>query len=261
MKKTIKPFVIDDSSMWFYDIETSYTVGAVWGLYEQNVAKVIREPFIYSIAYKKLGSKTVFYKCIRDFPLYKKDKFSDKALVQFIKDHVFSKGAIYVAHNGNGFDLKWIYGRFAIHRITPPVPKQHIDTLLICRNKFNFNSNKLKDLLIYFGLPNKVETGGIDLWYNTIELGIKKYCDLMKKYNMQDVASLEALYLVIRPFITNHPNLALMTGERIACPNCGSLRMTKSKLKPTRAGWKMQWQCQDCASYHTSPLKEGTQIR
>ena len=50
-------------------------------------------------------------------------------------------------------------------------------------------------------------------------------------------------------------------GEKIACPNCGSLKMQKAKDRPSRTGFKRQFQCQDCGSYHTSPLKEGSQIR
>ena len=30
--------------------ETAYTVGAVWGLYDQNVASVLHEPYILTVA-------------------------------------------------------------------------------------------------------------------------------------------------------------------------------------------------------------------
>lgn len=243
-----------------YDIETSYTVAAVWGLYDQNVAKVIREPFIISISWKYLGENKTYFKSIKDFKSYNKDKFTDKELVKFIKNEIVDKGDIFIGHNSNNFDWKWINGRFAVHGIKPPEPKKHIDTLLIARSKFNFNSNKLKDLLKYFKLPEKLDTGGIDLWYNCIELNDKESWKLMEKYNKQDVISLEKLYLHILPFITNHPNLALLKGELEVCPNCGSNKLQRRGFAYTRVSKSQRIQCLGCGAWHQQPIKGG-QVR
>lgn len=243
-----------------WDIETAYTVAAVWGLYEQNVAKVIREPYIISVAWKFLGDKETHVVALPDFPLYKKDKHNDKQLVEYLHN-LFSKVEVVIAHNNNAFDYKWVTGRFAVHSLPPIPPVQSVDTLLIARSKFKFNSHKLKDLGKYFNLGDKLDTGGIDLWYKCIELDDWKSWDLMKKYNKQDVVLLEKVYLHMLPFITNHPNIAVINGDRIACPNCGSLHMTVSKHRYTRTGMKIQLQCQNCGSYHTRPNREGSQVR
>lgn len=246
--------------MLYYDIETSYTVGAVWGLYDQNVAHVLKEPYIISFAYKFEGEKDVKVVCIRDFPLYKKDKTDDTELLKVLHK-LFSEAKIIVAHNGNSFDQKWVYGRFAVKGLPPPSPAQYIDTKLISQGKFRYNSNSLKSLGKYFGVGTKIDTGGIELWVDCIEHDLASAWEKMCKYNKQDVVLLEKVYKKLLPFITNHPNIALMNGDRCGCPNCGSTRVNKEGFAPTRSGIFQQWSCKDCLSWHRSPLKEGTQIR
>lgn len=244
-----------------YDIETAYTVSATWGLFEQNVAKVLREPFIISIAWKVLGESQTHCVALPDFPLYKKDKFNDKELVKFIRDNIFEGADILIAHNGNGFDLKWIYGRFAVHGLKPPTPAQNIDTLLIARRKFKFNSNRLNDLAGYFGIGHKVVTGGINLWYRCIELFDLKAWFLMKKYNKWDVILLEKIYLYILPFITNHPNMSLMLGKPLSCKNCGLGNLTKAGFVYTATTKYQGWRCNNCGARPKSAMKEGSQIK
>jgi len=230
-----------------YDIETAYTVSATWGLYDQNVAKVIREPFVMSISWKYLGDSKVYVKAINDFPLYKTDKYNDKELIKFVHE-LFSSVKVCIAHNGNSFDYKWITGRFIVHGLLPVAPLQTIDTLLIARAKFRFNSHKLKDLGKYFNLGDKIDTGGIDLWYKCLELHDKKAWDLMKKYNKQDVVLLEKIYLHMLPFITNHPSIALLSGG-LGCKNCGHNHFQKRGFGITLKTKYQRLQCQKCGSW------------
>lgn len=239
-----------------YDIETSYTLSATWGIYDQNVAAVIREPYILSCAWKYLGDKETHVVSLPDFKLYKNDRHNDRELVEYLHE-LFNNAKIVVAHNNNSFDYKWIYSRFAVHGIKPPAPCQSIDTLLIARSKFKFNSYKLKDLGKYFKLGGKVDTGGINLWIKCVELNDKKSWSLMKKYNKQDVVLLEKLYKHILPFITNHPNIALISDNKIACPNCGSVHIEKRGFSYSRIGKYQRWQCKDCSSWHQSLLSGG----
>ena len=82
----------------------------------------------------------------------------------------------------------------------------------------------------------------------------------MKEYNNGDVITLEAAYLLVLPYITNHPNLALMNGDLEACPNCGSHNLQKRGLAHTRTSTFQRLQCKDCHSWHQQP-KEGKQVR
>jgi len=251
---------INKPKILLYDLETSYTLSATWGLFDQNVAKVIREPFIISVAWKWLGEKQTHVLSLPDFNLYKKDKFNDKELVKKLWE-LFEKADIIIAHNGNGFDQKWSYGRFVIHELKPPSPSKYIDTLLIARSKFKFNSNKLNDLAKYFKIGTKIQTGGIELWYNCIEKFDKKSWNLMCNYNKQDVILLEKVYLKLLPYITNHPNIGLMQNEVESCPNCGSCNMQRRGFSFSRISKFQRWWCIDCGGWSQSTLEDNSQIR
>lgn len=244
-----------------YDIETSYTEGAVWGLYDQNVAYVLEEPYIISVAWKWLGESKTNVIALPDYSkTYKNNKKDDSALVHVLWE-LFNEADIIIAHNGNSFDQKWTYGRFLIHGINPPSPAKYIDTLLISRSKFKFNSHKLNDLSKYLGLGEKEDTGGIQLWVDCIKHNKPEAWKKMCKYNKKDVILLEKVYLKLLPFITNHPNMGLMSGYTRACPNCGSEKMQKRGFSYSRIGQYQRFQCLDCASWSQSLLNSDSQIR
>jgi predicted RNA-binding Zn-ribbon protein involved in translation (DUF1610 family) len=251
MSKTRSRKINKDIILW--DIETSYTLSATWGLYDTNVAAVIREPYILSYSWKYLGDTKTHVVALPDFKTYKKDRHNDIELVKSIRD-LFDSVKVVVAHNNNQFDYRWVFGRFAIHGIKPPAPLQTIDTLLIARSKFKFNSYKLKDLGNYFGVGDKVDTGGIGLWVKCIENDDKRSWDLMKKYNKNDVVLLEKIYLKLLPFITNHPNVSLMNGNRFSCPNCGSIDINKRGISYSGCRTSQRWRCSECGSWHRSTI-------
>ena len=226
-----------------YDIETSYTVGAVWGLYDQNVAGVIREPYMISFSWKWLGDSKTHVLALPDFKLYDEDKHDDSMLVASLHE-LFDKADVIIAHNGNAFDQKWAYGRFLVNGMMPPSPAKYIDTKLIAKSKFRFNSNSLKHLAIYMGCKNKMDTGGIDLWIDCIENDDPKAWHKMKLYNKQDVVVLEEIYLKMLPYITNHPS----HGE--GCNNCESDNLQKRGFALLKGDYKAQrYQCQDCGAW------------
>lgn len=242
-----------------FDIETMPNLVRTWRKWEQNVIWYERHGYLWSISWKYLNGKKVYHKNITDFPLYKKDKYSDKALVEFIWK-LMDESDIVIAHNGNAFDLKAITGRFVHYRLKPPSPYKKIDTKLLYKMYLNEDSNSLKDICQKHGLPLKLDTGGYDLW-KQCEEGNKKAIAKMAWYNNGDVVALESAYKLILPYITNHPNIALMRGDKVACPNCGSKNVHKRGFNLTRASKSQRWQCRDCGSWHSSPIKENTQIR
>jgi DNA polymerase elongation subunit (family B) len=172
---------------------------------------------------------------------------------------LFNKADVIIAHNGNAFDLKKVRTLFLKHRLPPPEPYKQIDTKLIAKRYFNFDSNSLKDLAEYLGLNKKLETGGYELWRDC-ENGVKKAWKTMGEYNDQDVKVLEELYLTMLPYMDNHPNIGLLTGELEACPNCGSFKIQKRGFLFTRVSKYQRIQCMDCGAWSKQPIKGG-QIR
>jgi len=242
-----------------FDIETFANQAFVWGKYEQNVIAYNKEWFMLSYAYKWYGEKKTHVVSLPDFQLYKKDKEDDRQLVQTLWE-LFDEADIVIAHNGNSFDVKKSNARFLFHGLPAPSPYKKIDTKLVAKRYFNFNSNKLDDLGNYFGVGRKIETGGWELWEGCWRGDLKAW-KKMCYYNKQDVILLEQVYLKMLPYITNHPNIALLNGDRVACPNCGSIKVQKRGFTYTRVSKNQRWQCQGCASWHQSPIKDGKQIR
>lgn len=236
-----------------YDIETSYTVGAVWGLYEQNVAKVLRNPYIITVAWKWLGEKTTHVISLPDFKTYKKDKRNDKELVA-VMHKLFDEADVIIAHNGNSFDQKWTYARFLVNGMKPPSPSLYIDTKLVAKSKFRFNSNSLNNLGEYLGLGKKIDTGGIDLWVGCIEDNNANSWRLMCKYNKQDVVLLEKVYLAMKPYMTNHPRFDVIPGTITHC-TCGSSHLQKRGFARLVSGkLKQRYQCMDCGNWNVGKV-------
>ena len=233
--------------MTFYDIETMPNLVRTWRKWEQNVIWYERYGYLWSISHKERGSNKIIHKNITDFPLYKKDKYSDEALVKYIWE-LFDKSDITVAHNGNAFDDKTIIGRFVHYRLPPPSSYKKIDTKLLYKKHMNEDSNSLKDIAKKHGLPMKLETGGEKLWEDC-ERGDRKAIKKMAEYNNQDVITLEAAYDLILPYITNHPNMNLLLGTTHNCPNCGSINNQKRGVYHTRTSTAQRYQCQDCGAW------------
>lgn len=242
-----------------FDIETMANLVYVWGKYEQDVIAYKRHWYMLSFAYKWLDDKKTFCLSLPDFSLYKKEKDNDRELVKALWK-LFDEADIIIAHNGNSFDIKKANARFIKHKLPPPTPYKMIDTKLVAKKYLKMDSNKLDDLGDYFGIGRKINTGGFELWLGC-EANDKKAWKRMCDYNIQDVILLEKVYKEMLPYMTNHPNLALINGDTRACPNCGSSKVIKDGLYYTQSATQQRWKCKDCRSFHKSPLKEGTQIR
>ena len=126
---------------------------------------------------------------------------------------------IVIAHNGDRFDLRKLNARFILNDMPPPSPYKSIDTLKIARREFAFSSNKQDFLTKTFGLAEKLKTD-FQLWLDCMD-GDKSALNNMLSYNERDVVGLEQVYLKLRPYIKNHPNLGVLMDDSV-CPTCGS---------------------------------------
>jgi hypothetical protein len=76
--------------------------------------------------------------------------------------------------------------------------------------------------------------------------GDKESLDKMVEYNMRDVEALEELYLRVRPYIKNHPNIGVLMDDDI-CPTCGSRHLQEtSSVYLTSANKFPVYRCEKC---------------
>ena len=233
-----------------FDIETAPNLAYVWGAWKQNVSskQVVEKSYIMSFAAKWLDSEEVIY--------VENRRNNDKALVKKLYK-LLDEADVVVAHNGKRFDLPRVLGRGLVHGFPPPSPYQIVDTLLVARRRFGFMSNRLGDLCAELGLSQKGEHKkfpGFDLWVECIKQNSEAW-EEMKAYNIQDIISLEALYLKMLPYIDNHPNMGT---DAHSCPTCDSHKLQKRGVYNTKAGMSYQrYVCSDCGSWSRSKLNIG----
>jgi len=247
----------EQAKILLYDIETSPNIAYIWGKYEQNaLGDFIQERKMISVAWKWLGEKKVHVIALPDFPGYKKDMDDNSKLVKKFYD-VFCQADIVIGHNVRSFDNKMINADFIRCGLNPPAPYKSIDTMKVARRHFRFNSNKLDDLGKMLCGDSKVQHTGFKLWRDCLA-GKPDAWAMMKRYNKQDVALLEKVYLKLRPWMTQHPNLNEYT-RQANCPGCGSPDLTEQGHRYTLAGKKKRYKCNGCGkwSVDASTFKES----
>lgn len=234
---------------YLFDIETAPSLGFYFDLWrEGNIVSTEKNWYMLSFSIKKLGASKIQTFALPDFKGYKKDKEDDRLLVQKLWEF-FDKGDILIGHNLDGFDVKKANARFLYHRFAPPSPYKTIDTLKVARAKFKFDSNRLDALARSLGFGSKLPHNGFETWKGCM-LGDPKSWAIMKRYNEQDVVLLEKVYLALRPWMTNHPNVNLES--RIdGCPKCGSTRVVKEGHRYTMTGVVQKYSCLDCLGWCT----------
>lgn len=244
-----------------YDIETTYIITREkrWGLWDERPIsrEIVQDWYILCFAYKWLGDKKIHVIAQPDFPLdYRRDPRNDRRVVAKLAE-LFSQADIVVAHNGNSFDQKKVQARMMVHHMQPPEPYAQIDTKLEAKKVGAFTSNKLSDLCKGLELEHKLDAGGMATWEGCMA-GNKKAWKHMKTYNKGDIASLEALYLELRPWMKNHPSINVLSNRPAACPKCGGPNMNAGmKYRATNTNLYQYFRCMDCGGMAKSRLAEA----
>lgn len=228
------------------DTENSPNLSYVWGHYEQNVIKHVKEKHLLSFSYQWLGEKKITTKALCDYKGYEKDKDDDLYLILDLHK-LFDEADIIIAHNGDAFDIKMANEAFIRNGLPPPSPYRTIDTLKIARNKFKFNSNKLDDLGEHLHLGRKTKHTGFQLWEDCMN-GDMKAWKLMKKYNEQDVRLLHSVYHKLKAWATTHPALNILSDGR-RCPTCNSENVIARGTQFTNSYAYKRFYCNDCGKW------------
>tara|TARA_R110000824_G_scaffold313393_1_gene500225 strand:+ start:1951 stop:2850 length:900 start_codon:yes stop_codon:yes gene_type:complete len=240
-----------------FDIETSLMKVFVWGLYKQYIppTNIIADWYVISWAAKWLYDETVF----SDVLTPKESKNGDDARALKSMWKLLDEADIVIAHNGDKFDLRKLNWRFINNKMHPPTPYRSIDTLKIARKEFAAPSYKLDFLTKNFGMREKIKTD-FGLWVKCME-GDKDSLDEMSTYNKQDVVALEDLYLKIRPYIKNHPNIGVLADMDI-CSNCGSEHIEETdSVYLTSANKFLVYRCRGCKTPYIRSKKHINQYK
>jgi hypothetical protein len=235
------------------DIETAPITAYVWGLFKQNVGlnQIVRDWSIMSLAWKHLGEDEVYYQDVS----HQADLRDDADLLVMLW-HVLDEADVIIGQNVRRFDTKKINARFLEAGLPPPSPYVMIDTLEMAKDAAAFTSNKLDWLSQKLARTHKDhhnEFPGMDLWVECLK-GNPRAWAAMRGYNIPDVASTEEVYLMLRPYYRQHPNLAIFADdEQTRCPRCLSvnIHLTGDSTFTNVSEYK-RYRCADCGGFSRS---------
>ena len=228
-----------------FDIETSPINALVWGLWDQNIniEAILQDWHIISWSAKWLFEDNLMSDVLTPKEAKNHD---DERVVKSIWE-LLNQADIAVAHNGNRFDHKMLNTRFLYHNLPPLSHYKSIDTLAVAKNTFRFSSNRLDYINQYLGIAEKSHAE-FDLWKRAF-LGEKDALEKIREYNENDTFILEELFLKLRPYIKNFPNLNLYTEEETTvCRNCGCKDLKWGGYYYTNVSRYKGWRCNNCGA-------------
>lgn len=242
------------------DIETSPIEGRVWGLFKQNVGlnQIVKDWNILSYCAKWLHSDEVVYRDLRDCENIADDSELVRGLWKLLDE-----ADIVIAQNGKRFDVPKINARFVALGLLPPSPYKVIDTLLMAKQQFGFTSKKLEymtELLCTTKKRKHEKFPGMELW-NQCLAGNPEAWEEMELYNIDDVRSMEELYLIMRPWYVGHPNVAIYFQDdepKYRCPKCGSDHITQKGVTYTQTGEYERMHCGSCGGWSRGRYTRNT---
>lgn len=231
------------------DIETSPNTAHIWGLYNQNIGitQLMESSYVLCWAAKWLGEEEIMYSSVYDT--------SPKKMLRKIHNLLDEADAV-IHYNGTRFDIPTLNKEFLLNKMPPPTPYKQIDLLKIARNQFKFPSNKLDYVAKALGVGQKIRHPGHELWVRCMN-GDAEAWAIMEEYNKHDVRILEQVYYKLLPWIKNHPNQGLHTGNAV-CPNCGGEHYQARGYALTKTMKYQRYQCKDCGTWFRNILAEKT---
>lgn len=220
------------------DIETRPATAYVWRMWDENITpeQLIDEGGMICFGAQWLGEReTIFYS---DW------QHGHQRVVREVHRLISEADAV-VTYNGDRFDLPKLQGEFLRAGLKPPPPVTSIDVIKTVK-KLGFVMNRLAYIGPLLKVGAKVKHEGFSLWKGVMN-GDPRAQARMKKYCIQDVKLLLRLYKVVRPYIKNHPHMALVSGTR--CGACGSKHLQSRGVRRTRAFSIQRLQCQSCGAW------------
>lgn len=225
----------------FIDIETTPMTAYTWGLWDQNVSlgQIIDSTEMMCFGARWYGEKKVNFKSIHH---HGKDEMLKEV------HRLLDEADVVVGWNSASFDSKHIKREFIEAEMLPPSPYKDMDLMRVVKSQFRFPSNKLDYVAQTLGVGSKVKHSGFELWVKCMANDKKAWTE-MKKYQIQDVDLLVDLYEKLKPWIKNHPSVALYDGIEDGCVVCGSVNLQKRGLARTTTSSYQRYQCSDCGKW------------
>lgn len=245
------------------DIELLPIEAQVWQLFDQNIglSQISQDWTLMSFAAKRLdpAAPSVSLRTRKAQTTYmdvsgQANVRDDRELVEALW-HVLHESDIIVGHNVRRFDFKKMRARMMLLGLQPHSPCRMIDTLELAKGAASFTSNKLAYLSPALCAVHKTSHKhfpGHELWSECMKGNPKAWAEC-RSYNILDVLSDEELYLKLRPWATQHLNVAVYQDpDHPACPVCGGHGLTQDGFAFTNVSRYPRYHCGGCGAWSRS---------
>lgn len=229
------------------DIETTPFLSYHFKQWKTDIypANVVQAPEVLCFAWKWHGEPgPVGFVAGRYHP--DADPYADDDMAAQAYDLLTTAEAV-VTFNGDVFDLGHLNRLASKGGWGPPSPYKSVDLRKVAKAKFQFAYNSLDYICSDLGIGSKMSHPGLPMWVGCMGRDTKSWTR-MERYNKRDVKLTDKLYAYLLPWISGHPNVALVDRLGHACTHCGG-KLIRQGFKHNRTGSYQRYQCLDCGAW------------
>jgi hypothetical protein len=245
----------DKQKVLVFDVETLPTLAYTWGVWNVNITKekIVKEECLLSFAAKWLGDDRIISDVLTPKEAVNRD---DKRLSTNLWK-LIEEAQVVITHNGKRFDIRKMNTRFWKHGLNRPSSYKVIDTLVTAKAVFGLLYNSMSYIAEFKEADQKLDTE-FALWIGC-DNGNKDALIYMQTYNEQDVRTQEAIYMEMRGWMPNHPDLGVYQNLDGVCPVCLSGNKPKEiGFYVAKSNRYLEHRCLECGSiwHDTKAVKE-----
>lgn len=169
---------------------------------------------------------------------------------------MYDQADLVITYNGIGFDNKHFASGWTERGMGRPSPWKDIDLLRVARQSHGWESKTLDSVCKRLGVANKSDKYQVSVARAAVA-GDKAMQRKLKRYNVNDVVILGAVYERLMPWIKGHPHVAPIRGTSTnLCPRCGSDNVERNGTYSPAVYVYAAWKCCTCGS-HFRTMYEG----
>lgn len=161
---------------------------------------------------------------------------------------MLDKAEAVVSWNGINFDSKQIRREFFEAEMPLPRPWKEID-LFRASKQFMLESHSMRHFNERFGLSQKVQHSGFDLWRRCLAGDPAAWAE-MKEYQLGDIDATEAAYHRFAGYLPSHPHIGAIdaAGTGLLCNQCGSDDLTPNGTTRAQVIDSRLYRCGHCGA-------------
>jgi len=208
--------IVVPSKVLVIDIETLPLLGYAFNPWNTSItpSHLVKDFCILSYSAKWLDGNAITSDILTPKEALKRD---DKRILKTVWK-LLEEANVIITHNGKRFDVRMLNARFWKNKFHKPSSYKVIDTLAAAKAVFGLTYNSMDYIAKYIGMQEKMDTN-FALWVGC-DNGDVDSLNYMLEYNDQDVRTQEEIYMEMREWIPNHPDMSVYAKLDNVCPVC-----------------------------------------